>query len=368
MPAFRYPPPPPPERPPLQGRVVSLALQGGASLGAYTWGVLDALLEDGRLTIEGATGSSAGAINAAALGVGLATGGRAGGRDRLRAFWEGLAQAADGRRRGRFDLLRTLLRSLPRLRSAEAFYALTTRLVTDFHMDPVTMDPLRGTLGQTLDLSALGRPEAPKIYVNVTDVQTGQPEVFGGGEISADVICASCAVPFLFQPLEIGGRWFWDGGLIGNPAIYPVLYGCEACDVVLVETLPTKAPGIPRTAADVISRTMELASSAGLVRELRTIRFVTQLIREAPRPGMREIRLHHIPAHPALATLDGRRSFRADVPYFHRLRDLGREAGHSWLAEAVTAAPPPVTADSSRSHAARAPRENGASPPRAATH
>ena len=316
---------------------MSLALQGGASLGAYTWGVLDALLEDGRLEIEGVTGASAGAINAVALGVGFGTGGREGARDRLRAFWEALARAADGRRRGRFDLLVTLLRSLPRLGSSEAFYALTTRLVTDFHMDPETVEPLRGTLAATLDLSVLARPDALKVFVNLTDVQSGEPVVFSGSDIDEDVVCASCAVPFLFKPVAIGDRWFWDGSLLGNPAIYPVIYGCEARDVILVETMSVKSEAVPRTAADVMSRTLDLASTAGLVRELRTIRFVTKLIHEAPRPGQREIRLHPIAPHPGLARLDGRRSFRADLAYFHRLRDLGRETGREWLASAISA-------------------------------
>lgn len=322
---------------PLAGRRVSLALQGGASLGAYTWGVLDAILEDGRLTIEGVTGSSAGAINAAVLGAGLAAGGREGGRDRLRAFWEGLAEAADATRRGRFDFLRALVRALPRLRSSEAFYALTTRLVTDFYMDPRTMEPLRGTLERTVDFAALARGGGAQVFVNVTDVQSGQPEVFSGADITADAICASCAVPFLFAPVEIRGRWYWDGGLLGNPAIYPVIYGCTARDIVLVETQPVECERVPETAADVMSRTLDLASRAGLVRELRTIEFVTQLLREAPRPGMREVQLHHIAAHPGLARIEGSRSFRADVPYFRRLRDLGREAGREWLATALDA-------------------------------
>jgi NTE family protein len=324
-----------PETQPLGGRVVSLALQGGASLGAYTWGVLDELTADGRLEVEGVTGSSAGAINAAAFGAGFVQGGRDGARDRLRAFWEGLAHAADRRRRGRFDLIAALVRSLPRLRTSAAFYALTTRLVTDFHMDPDTMEPLRGTLAETLDLRLLARTDAIKVFVNLTDVQTGQPEVFSGAGIDADVICASCAVPFLFAPIEIRGRWFWDGGLVGNPAIYPVIYGCDASDVILVETVTIKKHVVPRTAADVMARTLELASTAGLTRELRTISFVTQLIRESPRPTRREIRLHRIPPHPGLSEVDGRRSFRADVPYFHRLRDLGREAARAWLAGAM---------------------------------
>lgn len=314
---------------------MSLALQGGASLGAYTWGVLDAILDDGRLGLDGVTGASAGAINAAALGVGYAAGGREGARDRLRAFWEGLAKAADERRRGRFEFLRALLAALPRIRTSEAFYALTSRLVTDFYMDADTMEPLRGTLQATLDFTQLYREQAIKVFVNVTNVQTGQPEVFVGSEIDVDAICASCAVPFLFRPIEVRGKFYWDGGLLGNPAIYPVIYGCEATDIVLIETQATGLAEVPRTAAQVMSRTMELAASAGLVRELRTIRFITHLLREAPRQGMREVRLHRITAHPDLAKVEGGRGFRVDVPFFHRLRDLGRERGRGWLAQAL---------------------------------
>lgn len=321
--------------PVLGGNVVCLALQGGASLGAYTWGVLDAIMEDGRLSVEGLTGSSAGAINAAAFGVGWATSGREGARDRLKAFWEELARTADATRRGRFDTLLALMKWLPRIRTADAFYALTTRLVADFRITPDTMEPLRGVLSRALDLSVLGRTDAIKVFINATDVQTGHPETFTGGQIDTDVVCASCAVPFIFKPILIGDRWFWDGGLIGNPAIYPVIYNCDSSDIVLVETLPAKADTVPDSSAAVLTRTMQLASMVGLVRELRTIRFVTQVIRESPRPNMREIRLHRIPAHPALGSLDGRRSFRADIPYFYRLRDYGREAGQAWLEATV---------------------------------
>jgi NTE family protein len=320
--------------PPLGGRVVSLALQGGGSLGAYTWGVLDAIAEDGRLTIDGITGSSAGAINAAAFGVGFATNGLTGARETLARFWEGLAHQADATRRGRFDFAKAFLRALPRLKTSESFYALTTRLMSDFHMDPETMEPLRGTLAKTLDLAALAKPSALKIFVNATDVLTGELEVYTGSDINIDVICASCAQPFLFEPVEVGTRWFWDGGLLGNPAIYPVIYGCTAADVVLVETFSPFAVNVPNTAADVMQRIMELASLAGLNRELRAIKFVSELLDEAPHPNRPRIRLHQIPAHPGLDLVDGKKSFRADIPYFHRLRDLGREAGKEWLAKA----------------------------------
>ena len=323
------------EQAPLEASVVSLALQGGGSLGAYTWGVLDMLLEDARLDIEGVTGASAGAINAVAFGVGFAQNGRSGARERLRLFWEALAGVADRHRQGRRDQLRTLMRAIPNIRSSAGFYALTISLTTDFRMDPETIEPLRGTLASMLDFDVLGETDSIKVFVNVTDVQTGQPEVFSGNQINTDVICASCAVPFLFAPVEIAGRHYWDGGLLGNPAIYPVIYGCEARDVVLVETQPTTKEAIPSTAADVMSRTLELASTAGLMREVRAINFVAQLLDESPRPGLRAIRLHRIPVHPELVAMPDRRRFRADLGYFHRLRDFGREAAREWLTAAL---------------------------------
>src|SRR5688572_22860040 len=134
--------PPPPDETRLTAPVISLALQGGASLGAYTWGVLDAILEDGRVKVEGLTGASAGAINAVAFASGFTTGGPQGARDTMQRFWEGLAVAAQKRLRGRFDMVAAVARWLPRIQSSEAFYALTTRLATDFHMDPKTMEPL----------------------------------------------------------------------------------------------------------------------------------------------------------------------------------------------------------------------------------
>jgi NTE family protein len=311
---------------------VALALQGGGSLGAYTWGVLDAFLVDGRLEIEGVTGASAGAINAAALGVGLSSGGRERARELLCAFWEALAGAAEHRRLSRAEPLWWLWRNLGSLTSARAFHELTAQLVTDFAVDPATMEPVRSTLDATLDYSALARPEAVHVFVNATNIRTAQPHVFSGVEVTTDALCASAAVPLLCEPVVIGGEQYWDGALLGNPLIYPVIYGCEATDVILVQTLPAQYAAVPRSAAEVISRTIELASWSGLVRELRMIDFVNQLLREGPRTGHREIRLHLVSADPALATIQIARAFRADLDFYRQLRDVGQERGRHWLA------------------------------------
>jgi NTE family protein len=322
-------------------KTVTLALQGGASFGAYTWGVLDGLLEDERFEIEGITASSAGAINAVALAAGAAAAGRKGSRQVLREFWEGLADAAESRRRpGRFSGLGAVLRGLRAPRSIETFLALTTRIAADFDIDPESMQPLRGVLDSTIDFEKIQTTSTPAVFVNVTDVRTRTLRVFAKHELTTDVVCASCCVPLLFAPVAIGDDLYWDGCFLGNPAIYPVLYECESADVLLIETRPHERLGAPRSARELLSRVVELSSSAGLARELRMIDFVSDLVRRGvggrdAREGrlarLREIRIHRIATPPRLVELEGANAFRADRPYFEALFALGRDAALAWL-------------------------------------
>jgi len=329
-------------------KTVSLALQGGASMGAYTWGVLDSLLEDGRLEFEGVTGASAGAINAVALVDGLAAGGREGARAALRRVWESIASACAARPRRRLRHLATIARSVRQPGSTTTFQDLATRAAARFEIDPRTMEPLRGVLEATIDWERVRASRTPRLFINATDVCRRTLRVFEAAEVSASAVCASCCVPLLFEPVEIDGSAYWDGGLLGNPAIYPVLYGCEASDVVLIETRPHAFDGLPRSARGLLSRLIDLSSTAGLVRELRMIEFVSELVRETRgplRPGLREVRVHRISAHPALASLEGAGGFRADLPYLHKLHGLGREAGQRWLEEGPLTPPQPAHAD-----------------------
>lgn len=321
---------------------VTLALQGGASFGAYTWGVLDGLLEAERIELEGITAASAGAINAVACAAGFAEGGPVAARRSLRAFWEGLADAAQSRRRRRgVGDLRALLRGLRSPGALSTFHALTTRVAADFDIDPGTMQPLRGVLDATVDFEKLRASPALSVFVNATDVRTRSIRVFAKHELTTDVVCASCCVPLLFEPVAIGGELYWDGCFLGNPAIYPVLYECRSSDVVLVETRPPERLGAPRSARELLSRIVDLSSSAGLARELRMIDFVSDLVRRGVGgPGaagderlarLREVRIHRIGTPPGLAALEGAGAFRADRAYFERLFALGREAAHAWL-------------------------------------
>jgi NTE family protein len=317
---------------------VSLALQGGSAMGAFSWGVLDALLEDGRLEFEGVTGTSAGAVNAAALADGLAAGGRAGARESLRAVWTEFANAAERRRIGRVRRVARALRHLAQPRSQATFHGIVSHALMDFQLDAVRMEPLRSVLQATIDFARL-RAAPLAVFVNATNVRTQEIRVFSKPEITVDAICASACVPMLFRPVEIDGESYWDGSFLGNPAIFPVIYHCETADIVLIETRPASHDHPPRSPLEMLSRMLNISARAALVRELRMIDFISDLVRTSPdhpmRSSVREIRVHRITPDSSASELRDANGFRADRRFFLQLFELGRQSGRSWLERAL---------------------------------
>jgi NTE family protein len=318
---------------------VSLALQGGSSMGAYSWGVLDAMLEDGRLEFEGVTGTSAGAINAVALADGLAAGGREGARASLRAFWTELAHAAERTRIGRATRLGRTLRHLARPRSQATFHGIVSNAVADFQLDPARMDPIRSVIDATIDFARLRRDAPLAVFVNATNVRTQEIRVFSKPEITVDAVCASACLPMFFQPVEIEGEWYWDGSFLGNPAIFPVIYHCKTADILLIETQSPSVEQVPVSAAAMLSRMVNISARAALGRELRMIDFISDLVRTSPdhplRSSIREIRVHRITPEASAAELRDASGFRVDLPFFQRLFELGRQTGREWIERAV---------------------------------
>ncbi len=203
--------------------------------------------------------------------------------------------------------------------------------MADFDFDPKTMNPLREVMTSTIDFSNIARAPFPT-FVNATIVRSFQIKVFEGHEINVDALCASACVPLIFDAVEIDGEHYWDGAFLGNPALFPVIHGCDASDIVLVLTKPIVLP-VPELAGDLLSRISELSFSAALARERRAIDFVSGLVRDADsaiRPGLREIRLHEVPPHPELANWK-KGAFDASESGLRHLHALGREAGASWL-------------------------------------
>jgi len=310
----------------------SLALSGGGSLGAYTAGVLDALLEREAIEVDGVTGASAGAIDAALLGVGFTRGGPEEARRILKAFWSDVGLVSRAHRRPWWRGAVEALRSIRGRGSIRALHALAIRSVADFAMDPSTMEPLRGLLNRYVEPSALGKACPLRVFINATRTRDFEPQVFAGEEIDTDAILASACVPLLFDPVWIKGEPYWDGGFIGNPAIYPVIYECEASDVVLVRTTAIESEP-PRTAGELLNRVIEASCLSALKRELRAIEFVSELVRGGGAPlrdGLREIRVHTLETHPELEAESRGGNFNTDPAYLARLFAMGREAGASW--------------------------------------
>jgi NTE family protein len=316
---------------------VDLALQGGGSHGAFTWGVLDALLEDDTLEFDGVCGTSAGALNAAVLACGWARGGRrrrrANAREALRAFWQDVgscnapfAPPGPGTSGG---LAGFNLDSNPWF----AWGSRWTQLWSPYQFNPANVNPLRAILERHVDEGLLRRSPL-KVFVTATAVRTGQAEVFSGARLSVDALLASACLPQLFQAVEIDGQPYWDGGFVGNPALWPLIYGTDALDIVLVQIDPLVREGTPTSAAEIADRLNEITFNAGLVAEMRAIAFVKKLIatRRVGAGHYKDLRLHRIADDAALAPLDASSKYNNDATLIERLFGIGRVAGARWLA------------------------------------
>lgn len=317
-------------------KTISLAIPGGGSHGAYIWGVLDRLLEDERLGIEGISGTSSGAINGALVAYGLMEDGRAGARRRLETFWWRISEACRRRRRSWLSLYWRLRQGRVTFSSAGVLHELMSRWLMPYDFNPANMNPLRHVIGETIDFSRLRECKDIKLFVNATNIMTNRAKLFSIEEISLDAICASACLPFLFQPVEIDGQYYWDGGYMGNPAIYPLLEACENSDIVLVQTNPMKIPHPPRTAGEILERVTEISFTSTFMREMSYVALVSELMAEGRvkrRAGLREIRVHMIEPQGHIQGLMESSRFNADWTYLLRLFERGREVGDQWLAQ-----------------------------------
>ncbi len=309
---------------------LDLALQGGGSHGAFSWGALDALLEDGRLRISDVSGTSAGAMNAAVLASGFAQGGAAGAREALQRFWAavGGVQGCWGAVPSDTPAWQFRRDSLPGFALWDAWL----RLWSPYQLNPLNLDPLREILRQQLDLQAL-RDGPIRVFVTATSVRSGQPRVFSGAELSLDALLASACLPQQAQTVMIDGEPYWDGGFSGNPAIWPLVYGTPTQDVLLVQINPRNHEGVPRSAAEIADRVNEITFNASLVAELRAIAFVQKLLRERRvDPGRyKDLRLHRVADETGLAAYGASSKLNTDPRLLRQLFELGRAAALRWL-------------------------------------
>ncbi|AYG64184.1 patatin-like phospholipase family protein [Rhizobium jaguaris] len=316
------------QREPLR---VDLALQGGGAHGAFSWGVLDRLLEEPWLLIEGISGTSAGAMNAAVMAHGYTANGAAGARDALEAFWRKVSEAArfSPFRRGPLDFLlgRWTLDNSP------VFVAMDmmARIFSPYDLNPGGSNPLRAILAETVDFEQLAASPI-KLFVTATNVRTGRGRVFRNSELTPDVLLASACLPTLFQAVEIDGEAYWDGGYAGNPTITPLARECTSQDTILVQINPVERPGTPRSAREILNRINEVSFNAVLLKELKMIALLRKVAQLDDDEGARwaSMRIHRV-ASDAMTDLGYSSKLNAEWEFLTMLHKEGRRSADAFL-------------------------------------
>jgi NTE family protein len=325
---------------------INLALQGGGTHGAFTWGVLDRLLEDDTLEIAAVSGTSAGAMNAVALASGLMDGGREGAQRVLRQFWTRVAELSPFHRLQTSpigvlmgpatDWLAPWLKpwTEPLQQAADAF----GHTLSPYQLNPLNLNPLRDILVETIDFDRARRCHKTQLFIAATQVRTGALRVFGQQELTADMVLASACLPLLFQAVEIEGEAYWDGGYAGNPTLLPLVNETRADDLLLVQINPTQRESVPTSARDILDRINEVTFNASLVKELRTLALLKQVIGEQRSPGnpalfqrVQRLRVHLIEGGDSLAALGAGSKTNTQWAFLSNLHAMGREAADRWL-------------------------------------
>lgn len=313
---------------------INLALQGGGAHGAYTWGVLDRLLLEEDLVIEGVSGTSAGAINAAVMVNGFAVGGPQGARHKLREFWQKTSEVSTLSPLNKTMLERMLtgwnMDANPLYHVIEAF----SHMVSPYDANPLNVNPLRGVLETVMDIDALRSCPTIKLFIAATHVESGQPRVFDCEEITIDSLLASCCLPQIFQAIEIDGEHYWDGGYMGNPVIWPLIYHTQSEDIVLVQINPIHRHGIPKQPMEIINRINEISFNSSLIAEMRAIDFVSRLIHGGllDKKHYKDIKMHLIYSPEELKDLNASSKMNASWDFFEYLHGIGHDAADVWLA------------------------------------
>jgi NTE family protein len=312
---------------------INLALQGGGAHGAYTWGVLDRLLEEKDLVIEGISGTSAGAMNGAMLINGYTKGGRDGAKETLEIFWRKISEAGAFSPMAKSPMER--MTSGWNMDSSPSYhwFDFLSRMFSPYELNPLNLNPMRYVLDAMLDTEALQASHTIKLFVTATHVESGQARVFGCHEMTPDVLLASACIPFLFQAIEIDGGHYWDGGYMGNPAIWPLIYHCKSEDVILVQLNPIHNDKLPRTANEIINRLNEITFNSSLIAEMRAIDFVSKLIHEGrvEENRYKDMRMHLIYASDVMHGLNASSKMNADWDFFVYLKNIGRTSADAWL-------------------------------------
>ena len=314
----------------VPGPTLNLALQGGGAHGAFTWGVLDALLEDGRFAFEGVSGTSAGAMNAICLAQGLMSGGREGARQTLAAFWRDIAESSPfSANQGITSAMKMMLQ--------------WTDYLSPEQLNPLDINPLRDVLEARIDFAALRQHCPVQLFIAATHANSGKVRLFRNHELSVDALLASACLPTIHHTITIDGEPYWDGGYSANPAVFPLFYDCKAEDILLVLLTPLRYGETPVSAPEIKNRLRELAFNSTFLREMRMFAHLRENLERSWVPNwlnaspferrLHRIRFHAISAAEQLAELPAESKLAVNWPFFEKLRDSGRQHAQAWLAQ-----------------------------------
>jgi NTE family protein len=326
-------------RQPRHIRQVELALQGGGAHGAFTWGVLDRLLQDERIEIAAVSGTSAGAMNAVVLADGLQADGRRGAREALLQFWSRVSRLAASTLPnplaaffGNWSLAGSPL---------HAYMDWLGRTLSPYQFNPLDINPLRDLVASQIDFERVRACTKVRLFVSATNVRTGRLKEFRQDEMSVEAVMASACLPMLFRAVEVDGEAYWDGGYVGNPSLFPLITESPAHDLLLVQINPSRRDALPMTAAGIVDRIDEITFNSSLVKELRSIGLVQEVLRQEgdPPPGGRAplfeqlalLRMHRIHAEKELVELGVRSKTDTGWAFLRRLHGIGYRAADDWL-------------------------------------
>jgi NTE family protein len=315
---------------------INLALQGGGAHGAFTWGVIDQILEDGRLTIEGISGASAGAVNAVMLADGLVRGGPQEAQKRLADFWRAASLGGDLPPLQRAAVER-LFSFIPLEGSpVQAWFDALSRYLSPYDLNPLNINPLTELIERFVDFDALRKSDLA-LFVSATNVHTGRLRIFPRDKITADVVMASACLPFLFRAVEVDGEPYWDGGFLANPPIFPFFSATDSEDVLIVQINPLERQTVPTSSKDIMNRINEITFNSSLMAEFRAIDFVDRLIdqgrlvRGTARGQYRRINAHRIVLDRLGKHLTADTKLSTDYDFFEMLRLSGKRAARRFL-------------------------------------
>ena len=312
---------------------IAIAMQGGGAHGSYTWGVLDRLLQEKDLIIEGVSGTSAGGMNAVATAQGILEGGNEGGRVLLDKYWRVMAE------KGRSSIfkpgIKDILAGKYTMHNSPGFlmFDFMTKVLSPYQMNPEGKDPLKDVIGQLFDFEMLNKNDQIKVFLAATHVYTGKLTIFDNKDLCTDALLATACLPTIHNAVMVKGEYYWDGGFIGNPAIFPLVYECKTPDIMIIKLNPTYRPKLPTTASEIGDRLNEITNNTSIVREMRSIHFITRLIDEGiiDKNKMKRLYIHLIEDEKAFQDLGWSSKLNTDIGFLTHLFDAGRVSADKWL-------------------------------------